>query len=71
MLAGHVVRGGEHVPERRPAEHERGSVGAGDPEREVAASASDQVVGERPGCAVDVPRQPFPDPLFVDSPHGG
>jgi hypothetical protein len=67
VLAGHVVGGGEHVAERRPTQHEAGAVGAGDHEREVRASARDQVEPERCDGTVDVLDEPPGDRLTVDA----
>ena len=58
VLAAHVVGAGEHVAERRPAEHERGAVGAGDAERQVRVPAGDELELERAACAVDVALEP-------------
>ena len=42
VLAAHVVGAGEHVAERRPAQHEARAVGAGDAVGEVGVTAGDE-----------------------------
>jgi hypothetical protein len=46
-LAPHVVRGGQHVPQRRPAHHPRAGP-VGDPVRQVRLAPGEQLTPERP-----------------------
>ncbi len=69
VLTGHVVGAGEHVAERRPAQHELHAVSSGDGVREVGSPAGDQPVLEGRHRALDVGGQPRPDPLFLDPSH--
>ena len=47
MLAAHVVGGGEHLPERRPAQHPVAVGVVPHAEGEVGVAAGDEVEGER------------------------
>ncbi len=47
VLPAHVVGAGEHVPRRRPAQHELLALGVGDAEREVRRPAGDELELER------------------------
>ncbi len=67
VLAAHVVGAGEHVPERRAAEHESGAVGRGDGKRQVRVPAGDEVELERAGRTVDVPLEPRRRPPDVET----
>ena len=67
VLAAHVVGGGEHVAERRAAQHEAGAVGVGDAVGEVGVPAGDEIEGERALRAVDVRLEPLGDPRDVDT----
>ena len=67
VLACHVVRGREHVAERRPAQHPL--VGpVADRVREVRAAARDQRrVQRRAGRAFDVRGEPRPQAIEIDT----
>ena len=67
VLAGHVVRRGQHVTERRAAQHELRAVGAGDPEGQVGAAAGDELELERRDRTVDVLGEPVGDSLPIDA----
>ena len=67
VLASHVVGAGEHVAERRAAQHEPRAVGAGDAEGEVGVPAGDEVEGERGDRATDVRNEPLGDRRDVDA----
>ena len=56
VLARHVVRGGEHVRERRPANHET-ALAVVDDVREVRASAGDHLAAQRARKSSDARRQ--------------
>ena len=47
VLAAHVVGGGQHLAERRAAQHPGVPCGVGDPVGEVRAAAGDQLEGQR------------------------
>ena len=67
VLARHVVRGRQHVAERRTAQHPLVRVVA-DRVREVRATARDQRrVQRRVGRALDVRREPRPQSFEIDT----
>jgi hypothetical protein len=66
VLAAHVMRGLEHVAERRPAQDEAPALAVGDRVGQVRASARDQAVVERRRSAVDVLGEPPIDPVARD-----
>ena len=70
VFARHVVRRGEHMPQRRTTQHETGAVGTGDPEREVRSPSGDEVERERRHGTINVGLQPRGDPFDVDALHG-
>jgi hypothetical protein len=67
VLSDHVVRSGQHLAERRTAEHEVHSVGRSDPVGEVRTTACDQLIAKRRRCAVDVGRQPGVDTMRMNA----
>ncbi len=66
VLAAHVVGGGEHLAEGRPAQHPVVAVGVGDPVGEVGAPAGDEVEAERRRDAGHVVLEPPGDVGDVD-----
>ncbi len=69
MLATHVVGARQHVAERRAAEDEARSVGAGDAIGEVRMAAGDGGELERCPGAGDVGDEPLGDAADVDPVH--
>ena len=67
VLATHVVRGRQHMAERRPSEHPARSLRIGDAKGEVRVAAGDQFVGERWLGTLDVVDEPPADALGVDA----
>ena len=69
VLTRHVVGGGQHMPQRRAAQHETSAIGADDLEREVRATTGDQLERERRHRTRDVGCQPLADRFDVDALH--
>jgi hypothetical protein len=69
MLTGHVVGGGQHVPEWRSTKHEDTTIGCSDPEGQVGMSTRNCRKDERRNASVDVIDEPLGDTLLIDPSH--
>ncbi len=66
-LPADVMGAGEHVAERRPAQHEPGTVTGDDAVGEVGVTAGDDVEAERGHGSLDVVEQPCRHAVAVDA----
>jgi hypothetical protein len=66
VLPAHVVRGGQHLAERRAAEHEGAPGGVGHLVRQVRVATGDEVVGDGAHEVGDVRLEPRRDLRLVD-----
>ena len=67
VLAHHVVRRGQHVVDRGPAQDPRPPGGVLDPEGQVGAAAGDQGERQRGGDLGDVRREPLGHVVHMDA----